>query len=100
MTTDELIKAVEQWGKDKGIDNPYTQMVKVTEEVGEIAHEISRARFDSDELCDAFGDTLVTLIILANICDLDLIECLRSAYDVIKDRTGHIENGGFIKDEN
>lgn len=33
MTTDELITAAMAWGKEKGIDNPYRQLNKVTEEL-------------------------------------------------------------------
>lgn len=31
MTTDELVDAVREWGRNKGIDNPYRQLNKVTE---------------------------------------------------------------------
>ncbi len=99
MLADDLFDRIREWGKAKGIDNPYTQMAKVTEEVGEIAHEISRGHFDTDELADAFGDTIITIVILSDICGMDLTDCIESAYNVIKDRTGHTENGGFVKDE-
>lgn len=96
---DELIKQVEQWSKDKGIDQAESskQMLKVVEEVGEIAAAI--ARQDQDELRDAIGDTVVTLIILAQQNDMDLHECLNCAYDVIKGRTGKTVNGVFVKSE-
>lgn len=94
-----LINKVKEWGKEHGLDDPKAQMNKVTEEVGEIAHEITRDRYDSPELADAFGDTLVTLIILADICGYDISECLEKAYNEIKDRKGHTENGTFIKAE-
>ena len=67
------------------------------EEVGELAHEISRNRYDSLETKDAIGDIGVVLIILADILGLDFGDCLEEAYSVIKDRTGHTENGSFIK---
>ncbi len=86
MNAETLIKAVKDWGFDHEIDNPVRQMVKVQEEVGEIAHEISRSRFKSLELKDALGDTMVTLIILADICGYDIIDCLEQAYNEIKDR--------------
>lgn len=100
MTTNELIDAVIDWGRAKHINNPLMQFAKVNEEIGEIAHELTRGRTKSDELEDALGDSAVTLIILADILGYDLRRCLETAYSAIKDRTGHTENGSFIKDAN
>lgn len=97
MDTDELIGLIAVWGQKHGIDNPDKQTVKLMEEVGELAHEISRNRYDSLETKDAIGDIGVVLIILADILGLDFGDCLEEAYSVIKDRTGHTENGSFIK---
>lgn len=99
MTTDELFAAVREWGVDRGIDNPYRQLNKVLEELSEWAHEINRDRFDTPEARDALGDTLVTIIILADICGIDPIECLEGAYNEISDRSGHTSDGMFIKEE-
>ena len=97
MTTDELINAVIKWGEDRSLNDPKAQLNKVMEEVGEMAHEITRNRYDSDELSDAVGDTLITIILLSHQCGKDLVECLRMAYNEIKDRKGKTENGTFVK---
>lgn len=94
-----LIEAVQQWGRDKNIDNPKNQLNKVIEEVGEIAHEITRDKIDNNPLlADALGDTLVTIIILADICGYDFQDCLAAAYMEICNRKGHTVDGNFIKD--
>ena len=98
MITDELIDAVREWGREKGINNADKQALKLGEEYGELLHELCRGRYQSDEVKDALGDIEVVLIILADILGYDLMECLESAYDVIKDRKGHTENGSFVKD--
>lgn len=98
MTTNELIDAVREWGRQKGIDNADKQTLKLLEESGELASELCRGRYQSDEVKDALGDIEVVLIILADILGYDLMECLESAYNVIENRTGHTENGSFIKD--
>ena len=98
MDTDELIGLIAVWGQDHGIDNPDKQTIKLIEEVGELAHEISRNRYDSLETKDAIGDIGVVLIILADILGLDFSDCLEEAYSVIKERKGHTENGSFIKE--
>lgn len=92
---DDLIR---QWGREKGIDNPDKQTVKLMEEVGELAHEICRGKYDSDELKDAIGDVQVVLIILSDILGLDYTKCKEDAYNVIKNRTGHNVDGSFVKD--
>lgn len=96
---DKLIKQVEQWSIDKGLHNgnPDRQALKVWEESGEIAKAMSRNRLD--ELKDGIGDTVVTLIILAQQHGWTLEECLQYAYDEIKDRTGETRNGTFIKSD-
>ena len=95
----ELIKQVEQWSKDKGLDKSESskQMLKVVEEVGEVASTIARG--NQDMLRDGIGDVVVTLIILAQQNDMDLYECLNTAYDEIKGRTGNMVDGVFIKKE-
>lgn len=98
MSTDELIDAVIQWRRDKGIDNPIMQALKVNEEQGEIATEITHGRMHGDGMIDALGDTLVTVIVLADILGYDPRACLEEAYGVISKRTGHSVDGCFIKE--
>ncbi|HAQ4726400.1 TPA: DUF1642 domain-containing protein [Enterococcus faecium] len=94
---DELITKVEQWAKDKGLDQAQSskQMLKTVEEVGEVAAAL--ARKEKDALRDGIGDVIVTLIILAMQNDMDLYECLNQAYNEIKGRTGKMVDGVFVK---
>lgn len=94
---DVLIESVEQWAKNKGLDKADSskQMLKVVEEVGEVAAAL--ARNDQDDLRDGIGVVAVTIIILALQNDMDLYECLNFAYDEIKGRTGKMANGVFVK---
>lgn len=61
----EVVGAVEDWSFDRNLNTaePAKQLLKLYEEVGEIAD----AKFDNDseELKDAFGDTLVVLTVLS-----------------------------------
>ena len=50
------------------------------------------------DIRDSVGDVLVTLIILAAQHDIELEECLKFAYDGIKDRKGVLLDGVFIRD--
>lgn len=94
-----LINRVIEWGQAHDLHDPIMQYTKMIEESGEIAHELTRGHMDSDELQDAIGDTMVTLIILSDILGFDISECLEKAYNEIKDRKGKTENGSFIKED-
>ena len=56
-------------------------------------------RLDREEAMDAYGDVLVTLIIGSHLAGMSMVDCLQSAYDVIKDRKGYLNTAGvFIKE--
>ncbi|EOJ19083.1 MazG-like family protein [Enterococcus faecalis] len=95
---DELVKLVEEWAREKNLDiaEPEKQMLKVVEEVGEVAAAL--ARNNKNDLRDGIGDVVVTLVILAMQNDMDLYECLNQAYNEIKDRKGKNVNGVFVKE--
>lgn len=94
----QLDESIRVWGRDKNINNPDKQTVKLLEECGELAHEICRGNYNSEELVDAIGDIQVVLIILADMLGYKAEDCKQSAYDVIANRTGKTVDGSFIKD--
>lgn len=99
MTYEALQDAIIQWGYARNIistKNTPKQFMKVTEELGELAEGINKD--NQGQIKDSLGDILVTLIILSKDLDVDLLDCLRGAYDVIKDRTGKTVNGVFVKE--
>lgn len=95
---DQLVEQVQQWSIDKDLHNGNSdrQALKFYEEAGEVASALSRGQMDA--LKDGIGDTVVTLIILAQQHDMTLQECLQYAYDEIKGRKGKTINGTFIKE--
>ena len=100
-TFDQLSVLVRRWAEERGIFQHSTaqvQLLKSFEELGELAR--AELKGDHDARIDAVGDTLVTLIIFCAMRGLDMTECLRYAYGVIKDRKGNIAPGGaFVKEE-
>lgn len=92
--------AVIQWGEARGIvqnSTPYAQAMKTQEELNELFEAIE----DNDvaAMKDAYGDILVTLIMGCACADLDLVECLKGAYEEIKHRKGHLTKDGiFVKE--
>jgi len=94
----ELESAVEKWAEDKNILNksiPIKQAMKTQEELTELCNAILDN--NSHEIKDAIGDIMVTLIIQAKMQNFKIEECLESAYNVIKNRTGKMINGQFVK---
>lgn len=90
---------IEQWFVDRGLDkrDGSGQLEKLQEEVDELKQayiEVNR-----EEEIDAVGDILVVLIGYCLQRGLDIEECLSVAYNVIKNRTGKVVNGVFVKDE-
>ena len=74
-----------------------TQLLKTMSELGELADAIIKR--DRPGIIDGLGDVLVTLLIVAALEDLDLTECLASAYEEIKSRKGMLlANWVFCKD--
>ena len=95
----DLIQKVEQWGKDrnfygKGGAIIQSQFVKLAEEMGEMAGNIARGRDVKDDI----GDMVVVLTHIAKLSGTNLTECVKVAYDDIKDRQGEFRNGSFVKE--
>ena len=94
----ELSGSVIDWAKQRELlspENAKSQYLKFIEESGELARGILKA--DATETEDAFGDVLVTLIILAEQLGYNLERCLQTAYNEIKSREGKTIGGTFIK---
>ena len=113
MTLQETIDAVRAWGLDRQITGPQGkgtllgQLEKTQEELDETRAAarlvLSAESFESRsmataELIDGIGDTVVTLILAAEMAGLRIEDCLAAAYDEIKGRTGRMEAGVFVKD--
>jgi NTP pyrophosphatase (non-canonical NTP hydrolase) len=100
MKYNELESLVIAWATQKGIlqkGTPAAQCDKTLEEVYEL-HEAIKNN-DRDEIIDALGDILVTIIIQAEMQSLKLEDCLQSAYNVISKRKGQMIDGQFVKEK-
>ena len=99
MDYNQLENLVIEWAQNKGILEKATtaaQANKTMEECQELIDAIQDN--NRDEIADALGDILVTIIIQAKMQNMSLLECLEGAYNVIAKRTGKMVNGQFVKD--
>ncbi len=99
MNNNNLQNLVLDWAEEKNLlkrENAFKQYIKSVSEMGELGDAIIKQ--NQEEIIDALGDVQVTLIILAKQLGYNYDECLESAYNVIKNRTGKTVAGTFIKD--
>lgn len=97
MNTFNLIRS---WAYDRNLiegATPQAQMLKMTEEVGELAAGIARSKISDTK--DAIGDCVVVLTILAAQLGTSIESCTEIAYNQIKDRKGKMVDGIFVKEE-
>lgn len=103
MTVEELQKQVDNWIKTYGVRyfDVKTNMIVLTEEVGELARVIARKYgeqsakpSDNLNLADELADVLWVLTCIANQTGIDLTAALQANFDkkTSRDKTRHIEN--------
>ena len=89
-----------RWAEDRKIiprSTAMAQAIKTHEELGELLSALLRG--NKEEVLDAYGDILVTLIVGADLAGIDLVDALNHAYDQIKHRRGTLrEDGVFVKE--
>ena len=95
----ELECAVIAWAEDKGIfdkGTPMAQALKTLEETTELCTAVNAD--NKEEIKDALGDVMVTILIQAHMQNMSLEECLESAYNIISKRKGKMIDGQFVKE--
>lgn len=99
MDYNQLENLVIEWAQNKGILEKATTAAQANKTMEECQELIDAIQDDNrDEIADALGDILVTIIIQAKMQNMSLLECLEGAYNVITKRTGKMVNGQFVKD--
>jgi len=95
---DELIYDIKSWHYDRNLIGGATdkdQVCKLIQEVGELSDNVCKGQ----DIRDDIGDIMVVLINIAERNDISITECLRVAYDDIKDRKGKMVDGIFVKED-
>ena len=101
MSWSNVEMKVIQWAEARRIipnATPVSQLLKAVSEMGELAD--AEGKQDKEAIVDAVGDVLVCLINYCALRDLDMTQCLASAYEQIKDRKGTLmPDGTFVKEQ-
>lgn len=114
MNLNQEFNSIREWAEERGLyekGDPKTQFLKLQEEVGELAKAILKD--NRSEFIDAIGDIVIVLTNLTELsgwkteCHNDIQsvrsitieDCVNSAYNEIKNRSGKMQNGTFVKNE-
>jgi len=100
MSYAELEMKVVQWSEKRKIipnSTPFAQSIKAVEEINELVDALRDN--NKEDAIDAVGDTVVCLINVCALLDVNLTDCLEAAYLQIKDRRGYMNAEGiFVKE--
>jgi hypothetical protein len=93
-----LTERVIQWHRDRNLiggSSDKDQVLKLLQELGELSDSVCK----NNDIKDDIGDMLVVML---NICErnnVSLFDCLKVAYNDIKDRRGRMVDGIFVKED-
>ena len=93
-----LTELIKMWHHDRNLIDGATdkdQFAKLIQEAGELSDNICKG----NDIRDDIGDMMVVLINIAERNGITISECLRVAYNDIKDRKGTMVDGVFVKEE-
>lgn len=98
-TLDNYHQDIRCWSLQRRLHkaDPMKQMVKLTEEIGELANGLNKG--NEQVIVDSIGYVFVALSILCQQLSFDLSFCIATAYNEIKDRKGKMINGIFVKEQ-
>lgn len=100
MSYADIEMQVIRWAEARRIipnSTPTAQLLKAFSEMGELADATTKN--DRAGVVDGVGDVMVCLINYCALQDIDLVKCLESAYEEIKDRKGTMmPSGVFVKE--
>lgn len=95
-----LTDKIRTWAiyRELDIADPNKQALKLSEECGEVCAAIAKDK-ELEELEREIGDVYVVLVNLAMQKGTSIERCAALAYDKIKDRSGKMINGVYVKME-
>ena len=91
---------IRMWANERGLysgGDTKTQTLKLMEEAGEICRAVLKV--DKQATMDGIGDCVVVLTNLAELAGTSIEDCIDLAYNEIKNRTGKMSNGTYVKND-
>ena len=94
----EDVNNIKRWHHDRNLidgSDDKSQFAKLIQEAGELSDNICKG----NDIKDDIGDMIVVLINIAERNDVSITECIKTAWEDIKDRKGMMRDGVFIKQD-
>ena len=94
----ENVNNIKRWHHDRNLidgSDDKSQFAKLIQEAGELSDSICKGK----DIKDDIGDMIVVLINIAERNDVSITECIKTAWEDIKDRKGMMRDGVFVKQD-
>ena len=100
VPVNNVFEDIRGWARTRGIydsGDVKTQLIKLYEETGELSEAVLKDNML--DIVDAIGDSVVVLTNLATLAGVNIEHCIDAAYGEIRQRTGTMVNGTFVKEQ-
>ena len=97
VSIEELTKLIIKWHHDRNLidgSSDKDQVLKLAQELGELSDSVCKGKDVKDDL----GDMMVVMLNIMERQGVSMEECLKTAYNDIKDRKGMMVDGIFVKE--
>ena len=94
---EELTKLIIKWHHDRNLidgSSDKDQVLKLAQELGELSDSVCKGKDVKDDL----GDMMVVMLNIMERQGVSMKDCLKTAYNDIKDRKGMMVDGIFVKE--
>ena len=94
---EELTKLIINWHHDRNLiegSSDKDQVLKLMQELGELSDSVCKGKDVKDDL----GDMMVVMLNIMERQSISMEDCLKTAYNDIKDRKGRMVDGIFVKE--
>nr|DAJ93051.1 MAG TPA: NTP-PPase-like protein [Caudoviricetes sp.] len=97
--TEDITELIKKWAIDRGLQsgNPKAQMLELLKELVALGNNIDK--LGEGQIMESIGDIYVGLVALCMQLGLGINDCIKAAYEEIKDRKGKMVDGFFVKKE-
>lgn len=97
--TKDVTELIKKWAIERDLQsgNPKAQMLELIQELAELGSNINN--LGVGQIMESIGDIYVGLVVLCMQLGLDINDCIKAAYEEIKDRKGKMVDGIFVKEK-
>lgn len=93
-----IVEQIIKWHYDRNLiegSSDKDQTLKLLQELGELSDSVCKGKCLKDDL----GDMMVVMLNIMERNAITMEDCLKTAYNDIKDRKGKMVDGVFIKEQ-